>query len=245
MSPMADDPSSSRSPRSPERRDRRRQRHPLADPGRLAPVQAADHGPRAGDGPEDVRLHRPPAARTRTIFVVTRDRTWRGEGVRAVAVGRRGARPGVRARAPEIVLVAGGGEIYRGGLAAAGPAGDHRGRARHRPVRSCSRPSSSTSGRETAREPHDGYAFVSYRRTPSGRRVGRLSGVPSTARSGRSGGTGRHAGFRFLCLSGVRVRVPPSARPLGDDPPTPREVPVAGAPETCAVGAKAPVASAP
>ena len=48
----------------------------------------------------------------RTTFVVTRDRMWRGEGVRAVPSARRGVRPGA-ALEPETIFVAGGGEIYR------------------------------------------------------------------------------------------------------------------------------------
>ena len=46
-----------------QRGDRRRRRHPVADPGGLRALQARHPRPHAGDGPRDVRLHRPAAAR--------------------------------------------------------------------------------------------------------------------------------------------------------------------------------------
>ena len=48
----------------------------------------------------------------RTTFVVTRDRMWRGDGVRAVPVLEEAFEQAQRLR-PSTIFVAGGGEVYR------------------------------------------------------------------------------------------------------------------------------------
>ena len=98
----------------------------------------------------------------RTTYVVTRDRMWRGEGVRAVPSIEEAIELGL-ASDSAIVWVAGGGEIYRAAWdrldrleiteVDVEPAGD------------ATFPTIDTdSWRETAREGHTGYAFVSYQR---------------------------------------------------------------------------------
>ena len=98
----------------------------------------------------------------RTTFVVTRDKMWRGEGVYAVP-SLDEAFDQAAARNPETIFVAGGGEIYRAawdrltGLEItevdAEPEGDVTFPEIDPQVWS-----------EVSREPHEGYAFVSYRR---------------------------------------------------------------------------------
>jgi dihydrofolate reductase len=98
----------------------------------------------------------------RTTFVVTRDKMWRGEGVYAVPFLDE-AFDQAAARDPETIFVAGGGEIYRAawdrltGLEItevdAEPEGDVTFPEIDPQVWS-----------EVSREPHDGYAFVRYRR---------------------------------------------------------------------------------
>ncbi|GAA3607878.1 dihydrofolate reductase [Microlunatus ginsengisoli] len=110
----------------------------------------------------------------RTTYVVTRDRRWRGDGVRTFpTVGEavdaaRAEVDGSSGSEPAVVWVAGGGEVYRAAWdrldrleiteVDAAPDGD----ATFPPIA----PEQWT---ETAREPHDGYAFVSYRRRTSRR----------------------------------------------------------------------------
>jgi dihydrofolate reductase len=98
----------------------------------------------------------------RTTFVITRDRMWRGEGVRAVPSVDEALDQALLLH-PQTVFVAGGGEIYRAawdrltGLEITEvdqyPNGDVR-----FPV------IDPEQWVETAREPHEGYTFVSYRR---------------------------------------------------------------------------------
>ena len=98
----------------------------------------------------------------RTIFVVTRDTSWRGEGVYAVpSLGE--AFHHAAARHPETIFVAGGGEIYRAAWdrltlleiteVDAEPEGEVTFPEIDPQVWS-----------EVFREPHEGYAFVRYQR---------------------------------------------------------------------------------
>ena len=99
----------------------------------------------------------------RTTFVVTRDTTWRGEGVYAVG-SLEEAFDQAAGLSPKAIFVAGGGEIYRAawdrltGLEItevdAEPDGDVTFPEIDPQVWS-----------EVFREPHMGYTFVSYRRT--------------------------------------------------------------------------------
>ena len=100
----------------------------------------------------------------RTTFVVTRDRMWRGDGVRAVpTVGE--ALEQAKAAAPDTVFIAGGGEIYRElweqldrlelTEVDAEPPGD------------VTFPDIDPAHwQETERDVRDGFAFVTYRRRP-------------------------------------------------------------------------------
>jgi dihydrofolate reductase len=98
----------------------------------------------------------------RTTFVITRDRMWRGEGVRAVPFVDEAIQL-ARDLDPEAVFVAGGGEIYRA-------AWDHLGRLEITEVdlepagEVTFPPILAAEWEETGREPHDGFTFVSYRR---------------------------------------------------------------------------------
>lgn len=96
----------------------------------------------------------------RTIFVITRDKMWRGEGVQT-APFLDAAFELAAALQPETIFVAGGGEVYRAAWdrlqrleiteVDAEPAGE------------VTFPEiSPTVWRETARETHDGYAFVTF-----------------------------------------------------------------------------------
>ena len=98
----------------------------------------------------------------RTTFVVTRDRMWRGDGVRAVPVLDE-AFSQARLLRPSSIFVAGGGEIYRA-------AWDRLTRLEITEVDQ-SPPGDVTfpdidhaDWLETSREPHPGFSFVSYRR---------------------------------------------------------------------------------
>jgi dihydrofolate reductase len=98
----------------------------------------------------------------RTTYVVTRDKMWRGEGTVAVP-GVDEALERAAADGSEVIWVAGGGEIYRAAWdrldrleiteVAAEPAGDATFPAIDPQVWT-----------ETGREPHPGFAFVTYRR---------------------------------------------------------------------------------
>jgi dihydrofolate reductase len=98
----------------------------------------------------------------RTTFVITRDRMWRGEGVRAVAFVDQAIQLGRDLR-PDAIFVAGGGEIYRA-------AWDHLDRLEVTEVDLepagdvTFPPILPAEWQETGREPHDGFSFVSYRR---------------------------------------------------------------------------------
>ena len=101
----------------------------------------------------------------RTILVVTRDRLWRGDGVQVVTSLDQ-AFDQAFALAPETIFVGGGGELYR----AAWP------RLSRLEITEVEQsppgdvwfpPIEPTMWVETARDPHDGYAFVSYRRAAS------------------------------------------------------------------------------
>jgi len=102
----------------------------------------------------------------RTTFVITRDRMWRGDGVRAVPFLAEAFEQAARLD-PETIFVAGGGETYReawdrlDGLEITevdqAPAGD---------VRFPTIDPEEWS--EVARDARDGYAFVSYRRVRPG-----------------------------------------------------------------------------
>jgi dihydrofolate reductase len=97
----------------------------------------------------------------RTTFVITRDRMWRGDGVRAVPFVAEAIQLGMELA--ETVYVAGGGEIYR-------LAWDQLDRLEItevdlEPAGDITFPAiAATDWEETAREPHDGFSFVSYRR---------------------------------------------------------------------------------
>jgi dihydrofolate reductase len=98
----------------------------------------------------------------RTTFVITRDRMWRGDGVRAVPSVAEALDQALLLD-PKIIFVAGGGEIYRAawelltGLEITEvdqyPDGD----VRFPEI-------DPEQWIETARESHNGYSFVSYRR---------------------------------------------------------------------------------
>jgi dihydrofolate reductase len=98
----------------------------------------------------------------RTTFVITRDRMWRGDGVRAVPFLDE-ALDQAMLLDPEIIYVAGGGEIYRA-------AWDRLTGLEITEVDQC--PEGAVTFPdidpdewiETSREPRDGYSFVSYRR---------------------------------------------------------------------------------
>ncbi len=98
----------------------------------------------------------------RTTFVITRDRKWRGDGVRAVPLLDE-AFTLANDLDPEMIFVAGGGEIYRAAWnrlhaleiteVDQSPAGETTFPA-----------IDPREWREIAREDHDGYSFVRYRR---------------------------------------------------------------------------------
>jgi dihydrofolate reductase len=98
----------------------------------------------------------------RTTFVITRDRMWRGEGVRALPFVDEAIRL-ARDLGPDAIFVAGGGEIYRAAWdhlelleiteVDLEPAGD----VTFPPI-------PAAEWAEIDREPHEGFSFVSYRR---------------------------------------------------------------------------------
>jgi len=98
----------------------------------------------------------------RTTFVITRDRMWRGDGVRAVPSLDEAFEQALQLD-PKIIFVAGGGEIYRAawrrltGLVIT--------EVDQKPDGDVTFPEiDPDEWIETGREPHDGYRFVSYRR---------------------------------------------------------------------------------
>ena len=98
----------------------------------------------------------------RTTFVITRDRMWRGVGVRAVPSVDEALEQALLLD-PATIFVAGGGEIYRAtwdrltGLEITEVDQKPEGEVRFPRI-------DSDEWIETGREPHDGYSFVSYRR---------------------------------------------------------------------------------
>jgi dihydrofolate reductase len=98
----------------------------------------------------------------RTTFVITRDRMWRGDGVRAVPSVDEAIQL-ARDLDSETIFVAGGGEIYRA-------AWDHLVRLEITEVDLEADgdvtfpPIPAAEWEETDRERHDGFSFVSYRR---------------------------------------------------------------------------------
>jgi dihydrofolate reductase len=101
----------------------------------------------------------------RITFVITRDRMWRGDGVRAVP-SLDDAFEQARQLDPQTIFVAGGGEIYRA-------AWDHLTgleitEVDQKPDGEVTFPEiDPDEWLETDRESHDGYSFVSYRRRSS------------------------------------------------------------------------------
>jgi dihydrofolate reductase len=101
----------------------------------------------------------------RTTFVITRDRMWRGDGVRAVPSVNEAFDQAMLLN-PQAIFVAGGGEIYRAvwdrltGLEIT--------EVNQQPDGEVTFPViDPDEWLETGREPHDGYSFVSYRRRSS------------------------------------------------------------------------------
>ena len=100
----------------------------------------------------------------RTIFVITRDRIWRGEGVRAVPSVDEALDQALLLDS-QMIFVGGGGEIYRAawnrltGLEITEVEQDPDGEVKFPEI-------DPEEWIETSREPHDHYSFVSYRRRP-------------------------------------------------------------------------------
>jgi dihydrofolate reductase len=100
----------------------------------------------------------------RTTFVITRDRMWRGEGVRAVPSVDEALDQALLLDS-QMIFVAGGGEIYRAawkrltGLEITEVEQDPDGEVTFPEI-------DPEEWIETSREPHDHYSFVSYRRRP-------------------------------------------------------------------------------
>jgi dihydrofolate reductase len=98
----------------------------------------------------------------RTTFVVTRDKSWSGEGVYAVPSLEEAFRQAA-ARNSGTIFVTGGGEIYRAawdrltGLEITEVDAEPEGDVTFPPI-------DPDLWSEVSREPHQGYAFVSYRR---------------------------------------------------------------------------------
>ncbi|HKX14366.1 MAG TPA: dihydrofolate reductase [Propionibacteriaceae bacterium] len=98
----------------------------------------------------------------RTTFVITRDRMWRGEGVRAVASVDEALDQALLLD-PQTVFVAGGGEVYRAAWARL--TGLEITEVDQNPTGEVTFPKiDPDEWIETRREPHDGYSFVSFRR---------------------------------------------------------------------------------
>jgi dihydrofolate reductase len=99
----------------------------------------------------------------RTMFVITRDRMWRGEGVRAVPSLDEALDQALRLDS-QTIFVAGGGEVYRAawdrltGLEITEVDQNPDGEVTFPEI-------DPNDWIETSREPHDGYSFVSYRRS--------------------------------------------------------------------------------
>ena len=100
----------------------------------------------------------------RSTFVITRDRMWRGEGVRAVPSVDEALDQALLLDS-QMIFVGGGGEIYRAawnrltGLEITEVEQDPDGEVTFPEI-------DPEEWIETSREPHDHYSFVSYRRRP-------------------------------------------------------------------------------
>jgi dihydrofolate reductase len=119
----------------------------------------------------------------RTTFVITRDRLWRGDSIRAVASVDEAFDQAMLLNR-QTIFVAGGGEIYRAawdrltGLEITEVNQEPDGEVIFPEI-------DPDEWMETGREPHDGYSFVSYRRrSPKG-----------SAGSGSAGGATDSAGL--------------------------------------------------
>ena len=98
----------------------------------------------------------------RTTFVITRDRMWRGDGVRVVPVLDE-AFEQAALLTPETIFVAGGGEIYRAAWDRL--TGLEITEVDQTPPGEVTFPEiDPATWSETSREDHDGFSFVSYRR---------------------------------------------------------------------------------
>jgi dihydrofolate reductase len=98
----------------------------------------------------------------RTTFVITRDRRWRGDGVRAVPSLAEALDQALLLH-PKIIFVAGGGEIYRAAWDML--TGLEITEVDQRPAGKVTFPEiDPDKWIETGREPHARYSFVSYRR---------------------------------------------------------------------------------
>ena len=98
----------------------------------------------------------------RTTFVITRDRMWRGDGVRAVPSLDEAFEQALQLD-PQTIFVAGGGEIYRAAWARL--TGLEITEVHQDPAGEVTFPEiDPDEWLEADREPHDGYSFVSYRR---------------------------------------------------------------------------------
>jgi dihydrofolate reductase len=98
----------------------------------------------------------------RTTFVITRDRMWRGDGVRAVPTLDEAFDQALQAD-PQTIFVAGGGEIYRAAWARL--TGLEITEVDQKPDGEVTFPEiDPDEWLEIHRESHDGYSFVSYRR---------------------------------------------------------------------------------
>jgi dihydrofolate reductase len=98
----------------------------------------------------------------RTTFVISRDRMWRRDGVRSAAFVDEAFDQAVKLD-PDIIFVAGGGEIYRAAWERL--TGLEITEVDQNPDGEVTFPEIGPDAWiETGREPHDGYSFVSYRR---------------------------------------------------------------------------------
>jgi dihydrofolate reductase len=98
----------------------------------------------------------------RTTFVITRDRMWRGDGVRAVPSLDEAFDQAIKLD-PQTIFVAGGGEIYRAAWNRL--TGLEITEVDQKPDGEVMFPAiDPDEWIETGRDPHDGFSFVSYRR---------------------------------------------------------------------------------
>jgi dihydrofolate reductase len=98
----------------------------------------------------------------RTTFVITRDRMWRGDGVRAVPSLDEAFNQALQLGS-RIIFIAGGGEIYRAAWSRL--TGLEITEVDQKPDGEVTFPEiDPDEWLETDREPHDGYSFISYRR---------------------------------------------------------------------------------